>query len=161
MKGSKTMSATSPAAHHPYAFSHNLGRRAAAGAAGGVAGGLVFGVLMAMMGMLPMIASMVGSESAAVGFGIHLMISVLIGWGLTVPFAGLLTSYGRGVLIGLAYGALWWILGPLVIMPTMLGMPMFMIDTAALWSLAGHLAYGAILALAAVRVLKPAHKRQP
>ena len=153
------MSATFPAAHHPHAFSHNFGRRAAAGAIGGVAGGLVFGFLMAMMGMLPMIAMMAGSDSAAVGFGIHLMISVLIGWGLTVPFAGLLTSYGRAALIGLAYGAFWWILSPLVIMPAMLGMPMFMIDTAAMWSLAGHLAYGAILALVAVRVLKPAHER--
>lgn len=114
---------------------------------------------MAVMGMLPMIASMVGSDSAAVGFGIHLMISVLIGWGLTVPFAGLLTFYGRGALIGLAYGALWWVLGPLAIMPTMLGMPMFMVDTAAIWSLAGHLAYGVILALVAVYVLKPAHER--
>lgn len=65
-----------------------------------MAGGLVFGVLMAMMGMLPVIASMVGPDSAVVGFGIHLVISVLIGWGLTVPFAGLLTSYGRAALIG-------------------------------------------------------------
>lgn len=153
------MSATSPVARPPHAFTLHLGRRVAAGAAGGVAGGLVFGVLMAMMGMLPMIAMMVDSDSAGVGFGVHMVISVLIGLGLAVPFAGLLTSYGRGVLIGLAYGALWWVLGPLVIMPTMLGMPMFRIDTAAMWSLMGHLVYGAVLALAAVRVLKPAHER--
>ena len=52
---------------------------------------------MAMMGMLPVIASMVGSDSAIVGFGVHMMISVLIGLGLTVPFGNrLLTSYGRG-----------------------------------------------------------------
>lgn len=153
------MSATSPVARPPHAFTLHLGRRVAAGAAGGVAGGLVFGILMAMMGMLPMIAMMVGSDSAMVGFGVHMVISVLIGLGLTVPLAGLLTSYGRGVLIGLAYGALWWVLGPLVIMPTMLGMPMFMIDTAAMWSLIGHLVYGVILAVVAVRVLKPAHER--
>lgn len=121
------MSATSPTAHQPHAFTHHLGRRISAGAIGGIAGGPVFGVLMAMMGMLPMIASMVGSDSALVGFGIHLVISVLIGLGLTVPFAGLLKSYGRGALIGLAYGALWWLLGPLLIMPSMLGMPVFMI----------------------------------
>lgn len=153
------MSATSPLAHRPHAFTHHLARRTAAGAAGGIAGGLVFGVLMALMGVLPMIAMLVGSDSAAVGFGVHLVISVLIGWGLTVPFAGLLTSYGRAALIGLAYGALWWVLGPLLIMPTMLGMPLFMVDATALWSLMGHLVYGIILALVAVRVLKPAHGR--
>lgn len=105
MKGSNLMSATSPVARHPRTLPLHLGRRAAAGAAGGIAGGLVFGMLMAFMGMLPMVASMVGSDSAAVGFGVHMVISVLIGCGLTVPFAGLLTSSGKASLIGLGYGA--------------------------------------------------------
>lgn len=153
------MSATSPVAQPHHAFTLHLGRRITAGAVGGVAGGLVFGVLMTMMGMLPVIASMVGSDSAAVGFGVHMVISILIGWGLTVPFSGLLTSYGRAALIGLAYGALWWVLGPLLIMPMMLGMPLFMIDASAGWSLMGHLIYGVILALVAVRILKSAHER--
>lgn len=151
------MSATSPVAQPHHGLTLHLGRRAVAGVTGGVAGGLVFGMLMAMMGMLPMVASLVGSDSSAVGFGVHIVISILIGLGLTVPFAGLLTSYGRAALIGLAYGVVWWVLGPLLIMPTMLGMPVFMIDATAIWSLMGHLIYGAILALVAVRVLKPAH----
>lgn len=71
---------------------------------GGLAGGLAFGILM---GMLRMVASMVGSSSVWVGFGVHLMISVLIGLGLTVLFTNrLLTGYGRGTLTGVAYGAL-------------------------------------------------------
>ncbi|MET3810433.1 hypothetical protein [Arthrobacter sp. UYEF3] len=123
-----------------------LGRRALAGAAGGVAGGIAFGILMAMMGMLPVIAFKVGSSSAGVGFGVHLMISVAIGLGLTVLFGNrFLTSYGRGGLIGVGYGAIWWILGPLMIMPVMMGMPLFAIDPAALVSLMGHLIYGVIL----------------
>lgn len=153
------MSATSPVARHPRAFPLHLGRRVASGAAGGVAGGLVFGMLMAIMGMLPVVASMVGSDSAAVGFGVHMVISVLIGWGLTVPFAGLLTSYGKAALIGLGYGALWWVLGPLVIMPTVLGMPLFTVDLPALMSLMGHFVYGIILALVAFRILKARHAR--
>ncbi len=44
----------------------SLGQRIAAGVIGGVAGGLVFGAMMAAMGMLPMVASVVGSESAVV-----------------------------------------------------------------------------------------------
>ncbi|WP_077489712.1 hypothetical protein [Sinomonas mesophila] len=131
-----------------------FGRRLLAGALGGLAGGLVFGVLMAMVGILPMVAAMVGSSSLWVGFGVHLVISVLIGWGLTVPFARLLSGYGRAVLVGLAYGVVWWVLGPLVIMPAILGMPLFMVDGTNLMSLLGHLAYGAILALTATRVLK-------
>ncbi|GAC1607530.1 MAG: hypothetical protein NVS3B6_21420 [Pseudarthrobacter sp.] len=153
------MSATPPVVHQPHAVTHHLARRISAGVTGGIAGGLVFGVLMAMMGMLPMIASMVGSDSALVGFGIHMVISILIGLGLSVPFAGLLMSYGRGALIGMAYGALWWVLGPLLIMPMMLGMPLFMVNATAGWSLMGHLVYGIILAVAAVMVLKHADER--
>lgn len=148
------MSATSPVARHPHISALHLSRRATAGVTGGIAGGLVFGTLMAMMGMLPMVASMAGSTSAGVGFGIHMVISVLIGLGLTVPFAGLLRSYGKGTLVGLGYGAIWWVLGPLIIMPAILGMPLFMVNMMAAMSLLGHLAYGAILALVAVRVLK-------
>ncbi|MDI3195875.1 hypothetical protein QK290_13965 [Pseudarthrobacter sp. AL07] len=132
-----------------------IGRRVLAGVAGGIAGGIVFGMLMAMMGMLPVIASMVGSTSAVVGFGVHLMISVMIGLGLTVLFGNrFLTGYGRGALVGLGYGAIWWILGPLMIMPVMMGMPFFTIDLNALMSLMGHMIYGVILGVVAVRVLK-------
>lgn len=146
---------TSASALPHRSFSTGLGRKVGAGAAGGIAGGLVFGMLMALMGMLPMVAAIVGSNSAAVGFGVHMVISVLIGWGLTVPFGStLLTSYAKGALVGLAYGALWWVLGPLVIMPAVLGMPLFAIDASAMFSLMGHLMYGVILGLVAVRVLK-------
>lgn len=131
-----------------------MGRRVSAGVIGGLAGGLVFGVMMAMMGMLPMVASLIGSDSAVVGFGLHLVNSVVIGLGLTVILGGMLTSYGRGAVIGLLYGALWWVLGPLLIMPLMLGMPLFAIKTTALMSLLGHLLYGLILGVVAVRALK-------
>lgn len=83
-----------------------------------------------------------------------MVISVLIGLGLTVPFARLLGSYGKGTLVGLGYGALWWVLGPLIIMPAILGMPLFMVDMTTAMSLIGHLLYGTILALVAIRVLK-------
>ena len=135
-------------------ISSGLGKRIVAGVAGGIAGGIVFGMLMAMMGMLPMIASMVGSSSAVVGFGVHLMVSVLIGLGLTVLFGNrMLTGYGRGALVGLAYGAIWWVLGPLMVMPAMLGMPLFALSLTAGLSLMGHMIYGVILGLVAVRII--------
>jgi uncharacterized membrane protein YagU involved in acid resistance len=129
-------------------------QRVLAGVVGGVAGGLVFGMLMAVMGMLPMIAMMVGSDVAAVGFGIHMMISIVIGLGLTVLFGNLLlTGYLRGLIVGMVYGAIWWVLGPLVIMPMMMGMPLFTVDSTALFSLMGHVIYGGILGVVAVAVL--------
>ncbi len=148
------MSTASPAARHPRLSDLHLSRRVTAGVIGGIAGGLVFGVIMAVSGILPMVGAMVGSSSAWAGFGVHMVISILIGLGLTVPFAGLLGSYGRGVLVGLGYSAIWWVLGALAIMPAVLGMPLFMINTMAGMSLIGHLAYGLVLSLVAVRVLK-------
>lgn len=146
------MASASALSHHTSGA--GIGRRVLAGAAGGVAGGIAFGILMGIMGMLPMIASLVGSGSAAVGFGVHLMISLAIGLGLTVLFGNrLLPSYGRGALVGLGYGAIWWVLGPLMIMPVMMGMPLFAVDLTALMSLMGHLIYGVTLGLVAVRVL--------
>ncbi|MGV8896311.1 MAG: hypothetical protein ACOH10_04010 [Rhodoglobus sp.] len=145
-------------AAHTTTFSHSgatIGRRALAGIVGGVAGGIAFGILMAMMGMLPMIAAMVGSTSAVVGFIVHIGMSIMIGLGLTVLFGNLLlTSYPRGIVVGLGYGAVWWVLGPLMVMPMMFGMPLFTIDTPALFSLMGHLIYGAILGAVAVKILK-------
>lgn len=116
----------------------------------GLGGGLVFGVLMGMMGMLPMIGSMVGVASAPVGFFVHLVISATIGG----SFAVLLDWTGRGaragVGAGLAYGFTWWVLGPLTLMPLFMGMGLGVnwnvsAMTQALPSLMGHLIFGAIL----------------
>jgi uncharacterized membrane protein YagU involved in acid resistance len=149
------MSTAQSVTHKPATLSATFGRRILAGVLGGLAGGVVFGMLMAMMGMLTTIASMIGSDSPWVGFGMHLMISVLIGLGLTILFGNrLLTGYGRGLLVGMVYGAIWWVLGPLVMMPLMLGMPVFSMDMTTIFSLMGHLIYGAILGLVAVRILK-------
>ncbi len=118
------------------------------GVYGGLVGGGAFGALMAMMGMLPMIGSMVGSPSAFVGFFVHLMISATIGG----SFAVLLNASGLrgGVASGLVYGVTWWILGPLTLMPLFMGMGLGVnwnvtAMSAALPSLVGHLIFGAIL----------------
>src|SRR6266542_2184943 len=100
----------------------NLVQRAIWGAIAGLAGGVVFGVVMAAGGMLPMVAGLVGSDSAAVGGVVHLVISAIIGAGFGLVAGGMSTSWGSGVVSGLIYGAIWWVLGPLVIMPTLMGM---------------------------------------
>jgi len=145
---------TTVSSHKSSTSTSSFGRRVVAGVVGGIAGGIVFGMMMAMMGLLPLLASMVGSESPIVGFLVHMMMSIMIGLGLTVLFGNrLLTSYGRGAVVGIVYGAIWWVLGPLMVMPMMLGGALFAIDVAALLSLMGHMIFGAILGLVAVRVL--------
>lgn len=142
----------------PHAMTHNdttsttMGRRISAGVLGGLAGGLVFGIMMAMGGILAVIAGLVGSESAVAGFVVHMGISTLIGLGLTIPFAGMLTGYGRGAVVGLLYGAVWWVLGPLLLMPLMMGMPLLTLGPSSMTSLVGHLVFGLVLGLVAAGI---------
>lgn len=122
------------------------------GALAGLIGGLAFGALMAVMNMLPMIGMLAGSESALVGLAIHMSISAVIGamYGGLVRLVGLTSARALlpGIGIGAAYGFVWWILGPLVFMPIMMGMgPQFAsaLTQMNLMSLMGHLMYGALL----------------
>lgn len=122
-----------------------------------MAGGIVFGMLMAMMGMFAMIAVLVGSASPWAGFGIHMVISIGYGLILTLFFSRLLGSYGRGSITGLIYGVVLWVIGPLLVMPLMLGMPVFAFNAAVMMSLMGHLLFGLVVALVAVWTLRRAH----
>ena len=120
------------------------------GAYGGIAGGIVFGLMMAQMGMLPMIGKMVGHPSAVTGFLVHLVISAGIGGSFATLFHSVIQSKTAGLGYGLTYGAAWWFLGPLTLMPLFMGMGLGVNwnATAAaqmLPSLFGHLFYGAIL----------------
>lgn len=120
-----------------------------AGAIAGLGGGAVFGMLMAMMGMLPMVAMLLGSQSPMVGFSVHMAISAVIG-GIYGLVAGRLPqSAGVGILAGAVNGVVWWVLGALVMMPLMLGMSnmVLQIGQAQWMSLMGHLIYGVVTGL--------------
>lgn len=121
-----------------------------AGVIGGLTGGLVFGMMMGMMGMLPMIASLVGSESATVGFLVHMLISVVFGVGFAMVLGRRVHSHGSGAGLGALYGLFLWVLGPLMMMPVMMGMGLQFANafsTQNLMSLAGHLMFGVVLGL--------------
>ncbi len=111
-------------------------------------GGSVFGVQMAVGGMLPMVAQLVGSQNPVVGFVMHLIISAIIGavYGAIAPRlpAGWLVAMGAGI----GYGVIWWVLGALVMMPLLLGMGdmVFQIGDMQLMSLIGHVIFGIITA---------------
>lgn len=129
------------------------------GAIAGVAGGLVFGAMMAMQGMLPMIAGLVGSQNGGVGFAVHLVISAVIGaiYGAAVGNQPGARQYSTAWLYGLGNGVVWWILGPLAIMPLLMGMGLQFgaaLSPMMLMSLIGHLIYGVVTALAFVPLIQ-------
>ncbi len=135
------MSATTVTRVHDTTAQQSVAR----GVAGGLAGGIVFGALMQALGMIGMIAMMVGSESLAVAWAVHLAISAFFGAVFGAVVGPRLQGWSAGILSGTAYGALLWVVGPLLLMPAKMGMPLFTVDTMALQSLGGHLVYGAVL----------------
>lgn len=130
---------------HALPVAHRL--RLTFGAAGGFAGGIIFGLLMQMMGMLGMVAQLVGASAAAVGWLVHLAVSALIGAAYAVIFGGVAERWSVAVASGLGYGLVWWVLDGLILMPARLGMDLFLLDTTTMQSLMGHLVYGLVLGL--------------
>jgi hypothetical protein len=122
-----------------------LVNRGLAGIVGGLVGGVAFGILMQLTGMIPMVAMLVGSDSAGIGWLVHLVISAGIGAGFGVLLGAWATTMASSTGLGLGYGVVWWVLGGLLIMPAWLGMGMFTFNTMAWMSLIGHLIYGLLL----------------
>jgi hypothetical protein len=135
--------------------------RIAAGALAGIPAGVVFGAMMQLMsaptpegGSMPvmeMVAMVVGSHSLTVGWLYHLFNSATIGAMFGVLFGGKVHHYGAGAGWGVGWGVFWWILGGLILMPVLLGMPAFAslrmppMRMVALGSLIGHLVFGLML----------------
>jgi len=116
----------------------------------GVLGGWAFGRWMAQVGFYPLIAGLVGSRSRMVGLTLHFVFATLIGASLAVLFQRDLRGFGSNMGWGLAYGILWWFLGPLFILPLWSGKPLdwsFEHGTALFGSLVGHIVYGLIAGL--------------
>ena len=138
-------------------------RDAAAGAGAGIAGGLVFGAAMASLGTLPTVASIVRSDTAAVGFGVHMAIAAAVGAGFGMLVAHQRTQLSETLFWGLIYGGFWWFLGPLTLLPLLIGQPVawdLISAQALLPSLIGHLFYGATTALVFVAFRRDAGDRQ-
>src|ERR671923_807793 len=132
----------------------------------GLIAGVVFGLMMQLMmaptpegGRMPvlaMVGQIVGSPTIGMGWLYHLFNSAVIGAIFGWLLGGRAHSYGAGIGWGAAYGFAWWILGGLVLMPVLLGMPAFAplmmpeMRMVAVGSLIGHLVYGVILGAAFV-----------
>ncbi|HMA38206.1 MAG TPA: hypothetical protein VKY74_27405 [Chloroflexia bacterium] len=119
------------------------------GAVASLAGGLLFSGVMLATGVLPTVARLVGGSSATLGFFVHLGISALIGMSYGLLFRREAPDLGSSLAWGMVYGLIWWFLGPLTLLPVLLGHPFSWTMTTAsglLPSLVGHLIYGAATA---------------
>lgn len=104
--------------------------------------------------MIPMVAALVGSDSTAVGWGVHLLISAFFGLAFAVVLGQIRTGMVGATLLGVGYGAVLWVVGALLLMPARLGMPLFVVDDMALRSLGGHLVFGLVLGAIAGAMLR-------
>lgn len=127
----------------------------------GLVAGVVFGLMMQMMlaptpdggqmAMIAMVGQIVGSPTAAAGWVYHLFNSAVIGAIFGWLLGGRVHGYGSAVGWGGAYGFVWWIVGGLILMPVLLGMPAFAplampeMRVVGMGSLMGHVIYGVIL----------------
>jgi len=112
----------------------------------GSVGGLLFTLVMVQVGMLPRVASLVGSRSALVGLLVHLAVANVIGGSYGLLFRRHSYDVGSGLGWGISYGLFWWFCGALTLMPAFLGgSPRWSAGVAGqqLPSLVGHLLYGA------------------
>ena len=139
-----------------------------AGILAGLLAGVVFGILMQVMTaptpdggrmpMMAMVAQVVRSDSLAVGWIYHLFNSAVIGGIFGLVLGGRAEGLGAGLVWGALYGAFWWVLGALILMPILLGMaafaPLMMapMRRVAMGSLAGHLLFGLVLGASFARL---------
>jgi uncharacterized membrane protein YagU involved in acid resistance len=115
------------------------------GAVASLVGGLLFSLVMLATGVLPTVATLVGGSSPLLGFFVHMGISSMVGMSYGVLFQREAPDFASGVAWGLLYGLIWWFIGPLTLMPILLGGSFTWTTTAAgalLPSLIGHLLYG-------------------
>lgn len=117
---------------------------AAAGLIGGIGMGIWMSVSRPMMdtAMITMVAGLLGSTNAFAGWLIHLGIATFAGITFGVVVGQFAQRLAPAIVLGLAYGAVWWTLGALWIMPANMGMPVFEWNDVTASSLGAHLVFG-------------------
>jgi hypothetical protein len=103
------------------------------------------------MPMMAMVAQVVRSDSLVVGWIFLLFLGMVMGAIFAWVLGHRAARIGGGLAWGALYGAVWWVLGTLILMPILLGMSAFEPLTmapmrpGAMWSLAAYLLCGPLL----------------
>jgi len=129
----------------------SLARALIVGGVAGVIGGWAFSQWMAQVNFFIIVAGLVNSDSRAVGVLLHYAIAAVIGMSFGLLFQRDVRGVGSSLCWGLAYGLLWWFLGPLTLL-SLLGhsAPVWTYQhgSALFGSLVGHIIYGLLLGAA-------------
>ncbi len=122
------------------------------GGFGGLFGSWLFAQGIEQAQFFPLVAQLMGSSSLVVGEWLHYLIGIVIGITFGLLFHHDVRGTGPGLVWGLSYGLIWWIIGPMTLMPLLLG-----VETRPDWSLSAaqaafsaliaHLLYGALVGL--------------
>ncbi|MGW3727460.1 hypothetical protein [Streptomyces sp. NPDC000851] len=136
---------------------------AAAGLVGGIGMGIWMSVSRPMMdtAMITMVAGLLGSTNAFAGWLIHLAIALFAGTGFGVLLGNYARRLAPALVLGLAYGAVWWAVGALWIMPANMGMPVFEWNDVSSSSFGAHLVFGLLAGAAFSCIAQMAGKRTP
>lgn len=120
------------------------------GGLGGICGSWVFIRGIGAAQFFPLVAGLMGSNSMVVGTILHYAIGATIGISFGLLFYRDALGAGSGIVWGMNYGLLWWIIGALTLMPWFLGLktrPDWSLTAArtAFPGLVAHMLYGALV----------------
>lgn len=147
------MRATQPGRMGP-----SLSFDALAGALAGLLSGILLDVAMTRLGLLSTIALLIRTDSPIAGLVVYHLVAGLFGVGLALVLPARRLGGGETMLWGLAFGALWWLLSALTLLPLVTGGGLDWSLPAAQAQLPGlisHLLFGATTGLALGTVLRP------
>ena len=117
------------------------------GAVAGLIAGIVFALAMQAEQMQVEVTGLAGTSTSGTGLVVHLLLSALIGAGVGMQYRHEPGSYAAQITLGVTFGLLGWILGPLTIRPLAEGVVpdwSIAVASAGFPSLMGHMLYGAL-----------------
>ncbi|MDN3507637.1 MAG: hypothetical protein P0S94_01805 [Simkaniaceae bacterium] len=132
------------------------------GLVSGLIAGIVFAFMLAEMGMLSVIGKIIGLPYPTAGLILHLCFSIIIGIFFALIFQKAVRGVWTGLVLGIPYGAIWWAIGPLTLMPLFLGLPTNWHPAAiatTMPTLAAHLVYGLVLGVVYSWLTRGYHKK--
>jgi uncharacterized membrane protein YagU involved in acid resistance len=128
----------------------SLWRALLVGGSAGLIGGWLFGRAMESVDFLPVVAGVINGESELVSVLLHAVFALGIGAGFGLLFQRDVRGFGSNLGWGVAYGMLWWFLGPLTILPAWSGEALdWSSENGSLYfgSFVGHVIYGLVIGL--------------
>ncbi len=135
----------------PGATPFNVWRGIWVGGGAGLIGGWLFGKAMENVDFLPLVAGVISKDDPEMlGTLLHVVFAFVIGSGFGLLFQRDVRGFGSNMGWGVAYGMLWWFLGPLTILPLWSGEPLdWSSEAGSLYfgSFVGHVMYGLTIGL--------------